>query len=768
MSVEQRKAVYLVQGQKITYSKKDSYSGSLLTNTLGVYEFEFRTDSEWTEFDKVALYLQATGVQPIYIELTDTNIATCTTGQDGNKIYTVPVPEQMLTKAGQLTVGLIGYYSNQDDFRFPTNTDSSYRIAASVQPLDGKQYPQYISIMEQILLRLYKGQGGSTEDLTELRRQVAQLNQLLKQDGDGTQFLGNDGNYHTITGYDDTEIKRDIKDIKNNKIDLSKFMDKSMSPNLLNVLDQTTSLSDNSLTVTCANGLYTINGTSKGTYFIGLSGTIGIKSNGTELQTQTLTPLVTGKKYGLNIFEVGGTVTENGFNLGVKDSAGNTFCNNESVGSTNNQPAYVLLYAKLNTVFNNYQFYLSIEEDRIPDVYFPYGEKVYRKIKPSALPDVETEAAYEPDYVWTDYALFIKNIYHNKIYNDAGFLVDDANKNRSSTEIVPLQREQDMFSNATGGVKVYFYDEQQQFISKGETYYRVPIYKENYPENAKFVSFTYYRDSVGTDNVMHIFNVDNQYLGRKPYPTTKKIKGVRPRIDIKLSDTQQQIIDKFMDAYMTEDCDVVFECGTYNWSTIWDTLANDYQWNTAYELPIGGNCNYDLNNSTIIATPAYTVDATKGNSSVFGTGRRTLFAKGYTIKNGTIIGNDTTYIIHDEQSGSEVPYVRNYDNLHLIYRKGGNVSYLSRCIGSGSGTHGRANINRCIFETDHTANEVAWHGCQDNNQYEFMLCVTNSVFVNVGLLLDTLYDNGKGICIYTGNIAQAEPKINDSKWTLYK
>ena len=199
MSVEQRKAVYLVQGQKIIYSKKDSYSGSLLTNTLGVYEFEFRTDSEWTEFDKVALYLQATGVQPIYIELTDTAIATCTTGADGNKIYKVPVPEQMLTKAGQLTVGLIGYYSNQDDFRFPTNTDSSYRIAASVQPLDGKQYPQYISIMEQILLRLYKGQGGSTEDLTELRRQIAQLNQLLVQDGDGTQFLGNDGKYHTVT-----------------------------------------------------------------------------------------------------------------------------------------------------------------------------------------------------------------------------------------------------------------------------------------------------------------------------------------------------------------------------------------------------------------------------------------------------------------------------------------------------------------------------------------------------------------------------------------
>lgn len=216
MSVEQRKAVYLVQGQKIIYSKKDSYSGSLLTNTLGVYEFEFRTDSEWTEFDKVALYLQATGVQPIYIELTDTNIATCTTGQDGNKIYKVPVPEQMLTKAGQLTVGLIGYYSNQDDFRFPTNTDSSYRIAASVQPLDGKQYPQYISIMEQILLRLYKGQGGSTEDLTELRRQIAQLNQLLKQDGDGTQFLSNDGTYKTLSQYDDTEIKGLIA----NKVDI--------------------------------------------------------------------------------------------------------------------------------------------------------------------------------------------------------------------------------------------------------------------------------------------------------------------------------------------------------------------------------------------------------------------------------------------------------------------------------------------------------------------------------------------------------------------
>lgn len=750
MSLEQRRAVYNVDGQALTFVKAESYKGPLLVNTFGAYTLELRFSREWKEFDRIALYLQAAGAAGITLDLTDPLNARKLSETDTQVIYLVNVPSQILKSVGQITVGVTGYKSEDTSFRFPTTLDSSFKVTQSTPNMEAEVLPQQVSVVEKIFLQLYAQLGA---DVSQEQIQAA-VNQAIAEG--------------KISNYDDTEIKEAIENIKDSKIDLGTFMDKSISPNLLNVSDQTTSLSDNSFTVTCANGLYTINGTAKGTYFIGLSGTIGIKSNVTELQTQTLTPLVSGKKYGLQIFEVGGTVTENGFDLGVKDSTGNTFANTESVGSTNNQPAYVLMYAKSNTVFNNYQFYLSIEEDRIPDVYFPYGEQVYRKIKPSALPDVETEAAYEPDYVWTDYALFIKNIYDNKIYNDAGFLVDDANKNRSSTEIVPLQREQDMFSNATGGVKVYFYDEQQQFISKGETYYRVPIYKENYPENAKFVSFTYYRDSVGTDNVMHIFNVNNQYLGRKPYATTKKIKGVRPRIDIKLSDTEQQIIDKFMDAYMTEDCDVVFECGTYNWSTIWDTLANDYEWNTAYELPIGGNCTYDLNNSTIIATPAYTVDATKGNSSVFGTGRRTLFGKGYTIKNGTIIGNDTTYIIHDEQSGSEVPYVRNYDNLHLIYRKGVNVSYLSRCIGSGSGTHGRANIDRCIFETDHTANEVAWHGCKDENQYEFMLCVTNSVFVNVGLLLDTLYDNGKGICIYTGNIAQAEPKINDSKWTLYK
>ena len=56
MAVEQRKAVYLVQGQKIIYSKKDSYSGSLLTNTLGVYEFVY------LKHDEMVNILQATGV----------------------------------------------------------------------------------------------------------------------------------------------------------------------------------------------------------------------------------------------------------------------------------------------------------------------------------------------------------------------------------------------------------------------------------------------------------------------------------------------------------------------------------------------------------------------------------------------------------------------------------------------------------------------------------------------------------------------------------
>ena len=202
MSVEKRKICYDVIGQKIIYNKKESYSENLLANTLGIYLLSFKMDQEWSELDKISVYLNGTGgVTPISLDLTDEKIATKQNTLDGFTIYEMPLPDQFTAKPTQITIGLCGYKSNDTSFRFPTNTDSSSRIYASVPLLSGEVYPQQISIVEQIFLKMHTGGGSSSgSGIDEETKQLVQkLDRIIKTNGDGTQFLGNDGKYHTVT-----------------------------------------------------------------------------------------------------------------------------------------------------------------------------------------------------------------------------------------------------------------------------------------------------------------------------------------------------------------------------------------------------------------------------------------------------------------------------------------------------------------------------------------------------------------------------------------
>ena len=202
MSVEKRKICYDVIGQKIIYNKKESYSENLLANTLGIYLLSFKMDQEWSELDKISVYLNGTGgVTPISLDLTDEKIATKQNTLDGFTIYEMPLPDQFTAKPTQITIGLCGYKSDDTSFRFPTNTDSSSRIYASVPLLSGEVYPQQISIVEQIFLKMHTGGGSSSgSGIDEETKQLVQkLDRIIKTNGDGTQFLGNDGKYHTVT-----------------------------------------------------------------------------------------------------------------------------------------------------------------------------------------------------------------------------------------------------------------------------------------------------------------------------------------------------------------------------------------------------------------------------------------------------------------------------------------------------------------------------------------------------------------------------------------
>ena len=68
---------------------------------------------------------------------------------------------------------------------------------------------------------------------------------------------------------------------------------------------------------------------------------------------------------------------------------------------------------------------------------------------------------------------------------------------------------------------------------------------------------------------------------------------------IKTSDTQEEILNKLIDAYTTGNVDVVWEFGDYLFNQeVFDLIESKYKLR-GHELPIGGGCRYWFNNSKI-------------------------------------------------------------------------------------------------------------------------------------------------------------------------
>lgn len=204
MALEQRRAVYNVDGQALTFVKAESYKGPLLVNTFGAYTLELRFSREWKEFDRIALYLQAAGAAGITLDLEDPLNAQKLSETDTQVIYLVNVPSQILKSIGQITVGVTGYKSNDTSFRFPTTLDSSFKVTQSTPNMEAEVLPQQVSVVEKIFLQLYAQLGA---EVTEEQIQAA-VNQAITEG--------------KITNYDDTEVRTAI----NNKVDYSELLKK--------------------------------------------------------------------------------------------------------------------------------------------------------------------------------------------------------------------------------------------------------------------------------------------------------------------------------------------------------------------------------------------------------------------------------------------------------------------------------------------------------------------------------------------------------------
>ena len=389
------------------------------------------------------------------------------------------------------------------------------------------------------------------------------------------------------------------------------------------------------------------------------------------------------------------------------------------------------------------------------------GNMYYNTIMQN-IDDIKNLQLYKKDanFTVTNYALLFEYIYENYYYNN-GNLEKDPITQRNATDLVVLDRENNLYCSNNGSVDAVFFNKSKTYISTKQFYDGAPILKEDFPQEAYFVAFTYYRNTVIGDSffVSKMNTGINKFMGS----TIKKEKGVRPVINILLSDSEEQIFTKLCDAWYTQDCDVYFEYGTYNFDSIFELTKTKYQWNTAYELPIGSNCRYYFNNSTLIGTYTGTDKNVADNASLMGSHRD---SGSYELHDGNLVANNIVYAVHDEASGLQRPYIRKYHNMNMEYHKGNNTQYLSKCIGGGTGIHGKCTIDKCTFFTDNDGADVGYHGhTQDSIESTFRLTITDSYF-SKRVSLDQLSTNEVGQVVYCNNSSSQEITHADNKWNI--
>lgn len=365
-----------------------------------------------------------------------------------------------------------------------------------------------------------------------------------------------------------------------------------------------------------------------------------------------------------------------------------------------------------------------------------------------------------------NYALLISETYTNKVWNN-GTLVDDGTAQRNATSLVPIDVTKNIYVGTSGNSDVVFFDQYKNYISTLNGYVDGPILSSQIPNGAKYMAFNYYRSAIIADDGSFYVSTRPYYkrLTSKLYPTKNKIKGTRPVVNILTTDSQETVFKKLVDAFYIEDCDVYFQNGTYTFNSIYYLLRTKYNWGDAFELPLGGNCRYFFNNSTIIGqlpTPS-TNQLVEQNTSIFGTHR--LDGQSYEMHDGELIANGLIYCVHDEASGGPEPYVHHYENMIMRYNTGAYTeSTISKCIGGGTGLAGEVVINGCKFYNNGTQVDISWHGHSSNDTSTFKLFVSNCFFAN-GIGLHTLATNETGFLFISSSLISTVPSTTG--WTVF-
>lgn len=280
-------------------------------------------------------------------------------------------------------------------------------------------------------------------------------------------------------------------------------------------------------------------------------------------------------------------------------------------------------------------------------------------------------------------------------------------------------------------------------------------------------TFVYYSpDWIRTPNgLCCLAMVHPSFLPAYGNSPTIKSNYLRKKVLVSSTDTESQIISKLIDAYKTGNCDVYFERADYTFGTELPKVSTDYGM-THNEIPIGNNCNYYFNGSTLTATLDLSeLTLEEGDDefycNFFGCQR---IPSSYEMHDGVLIATDTRYIVHDESSALEGSYKHLYQNMEMHYHTNERQEAIRKCIGGGTGASGVVEIVGCKFTTDGTDACVSFHGNGENVVgAEFDLNIRDCWFSN-GIRAGELSTDQTARLFYTGNSANNAPTTY-ARWT---
>ena len=251
-----------------------------------------------------------------------------------------------------------------------------------------------------------------------------------------------------------------------------------------------------------------------------------------------------------------------------------------------------------------------------------------------------------------------------------------------------------------------------------------------------------------TDQVYYGLNCsEDGNIVKIGYSPSAKVDGLVDKLDafrnvikINSTDTQYQVFAKMREAFLTGNCDVYFEKATYTLDDVYNDIV-EAQGTWAVGLPIGSDCRYFMNGSTIISN--YVAD--------FGSDTRNVLdcqvsSQNFELYDAILINNGGTYCVHDEGNGKTKPYIHKYFNVWMYYNVTEHSPAGGKPFGCGLGYNSTLVFDGCYFvHSNSSASVFAVHGINTTNPGPcvFRLEMKNTCIANRSMdmnLLDATRD----------------------------